>query len=252
MALSKNPKITIWVAVIGAAGAIIAQIVSKPFDSGPNEYTGIVTDVNSRALQNARVTLLTEGPPSIDYTDVNGVFRIKLASMRRSVAAQIKVELDGYKTYTQDLADSSKTRIEDIRLTKVEDIKLSPTSGPPGDRNRSSRRRLDKSTQDHFGPLLRSFSGKVVQITTCPDEEPVSFANSLNDFLTSAGLLARMARTPNACDANPVRIVARDNNLLSVLADLLSEACGQSPLLQPEKVPRGSEDAAVIIGRLPQ
>ena len=111
-------------------------------------------------------------------------------------------------------------------------------------------RGFDTTLRANFKPLLNPFSGKVVQITTCPDREPMSFATSLAESLNSAGLAAKISTTPNACDATPIRIVARDNDLLKVLTDLLTQATHRGPLLQPDKTPYGSDDAAVIIGRV--
>jgi len=70
--------------------------------------------------------------------------------------------------------------------------------------------------------LLQPFSGKVIQLTVCPDLEPTSFAASLADFFKSTELVTSIATTPNACDANPVRLVGKEDNLLKVLTDLLT------------------------------
>lgn len=115
MAFTKS-QIAIAVALIGAAGVIVSALVTKPSEGTAVEYTGIVTDQHSKALQNAKVTLVTQGPPRFAYTDVNGVYRIKESRVPRSAEARIKVESEGYEPYLQNLADSSNTRIEDIRL----------------------------------------------------------------------------------------------------------------------------------------
>lgn len=120
------------------------------------------------------------------------------------------------------------------------------TAAPAVPAERSGRG-LDAKIQAQFQPLLRQFSGKAVQITTCPAQEPNSFAASLAEFLDSAGMVTKVASTPKACEANPVRIVAGDNMLLSVLSDLLTQASHQSPQL-PGKPPPSGEDADIIIG----
>ncbi len=111
-------------------------------------------------------------------------------------------------------------------------------------------RGVNARVADQYRPILQRFSGKVVQITACPDQEPTSFATSLVLLLRSAGVVASINTTPNACDAHPVRIVARDDGLLKLLADVVKQATGQSPLLQPGKAPNGNEDAVVVIGNI--
>jgi hypothetical protein len=110
-------------------------------------------------------------------------------------------------------------------------------------------RRVIESVASKFKPVLQQFKHKRVQFTTCPEPEPTSFATSLADVLKSAEMETPNTTTPNACDARPVRIIARDDKLLKVLTDLVTEATGQVPLLQPEKTPYGPEDAVVVIGR---
>lgn len=110
------------------------------------------------------------------------------------------------------------------------------------------QRSINTTTRDHFRPLLQPFSGRLIQLTVCPDPEPVSFATALADFLKSTGLVTRIAKTPNACDANPVRVVAKDDNLGRVIVALLTQATGEGPILRDTK-PKGDEDAVIVVGK---
>jgi hypothetical protein len=110
-------------------------------------------------------------------------------------------------------------------------------------------RGVNASLEGTFASRLKQYSGKTVRITACPDGEPTAFATSLSDFLRTAGLSPALVTTPNACDAHPVRIVARDGQLLEVLDDLL-KAAGERPLLQPGKTPYGPEEAVIVIGSI--
>ena len=122
MPLTKNQRVAITVAFIGAVGAVIAVVVKLPtIEHEGVEYSGVVTDTQSRPLWKAKVTLFTQGPPAISYTDENGVYHIKLDRVARSAVVKIKVELDGFEPSFQNLSDSSKTRIEDIHLTPIQD-----------------------------------------------------------------------------------------------------------------------------------
>lgn len=120
MLLTKNQRVAISVAFIGAVGVVIAVVKLPKGEHASVEYTGIVTDTKSRPLLKTKVTMFTQGPPAISYTDQNGVYHIKLDHVTRSAEVKIKFELDGFEPYSQNLSDPSNTRIEDIHLTPIQ------------------------------------------------------------------------------------------------------------------------------------
>ena len=118
MASSRNQWIAILTAIIAAIGAIVVAFINRPQspENSRQRYTGIVTDAEKRPVADAKVTLLTQGPPSITFTDVDGVYVLTIPQVSGSSETRLRVEKDDFQTYLQNLPDNSHDRIEDIRL----------------------------------------------------------------------------------------------------------------------------------------
>lgn len=114
-------KTPIIVALITLAGALIVgywQFVYKPKQTPSDtavQYTGRVTDsTTQKAIRGAKVSIESQGPPQIHYTDSEGIFYVKLNGSAESV--RIRVEATGYEGFDRTVS-LSRTGIEEIRLT---------------------------------------------------------------------------------------------------------------------------------------
>jgi hypothetical protein len=114
-------KVKIAVALISLAGILVVgywQFVYKSKQTPPDtavQYTGRVTDgAAQKAVRGAKVSIETQGPPQIQYTDSEGIFYVKLNGSAESV--RIRVEATGYEGFDRAIS-LSRTGIEEIRLT---------------------------------------------------------------------------------------------------------------------------------------
>jgi hypothetical protein len=114
-------------AIIAASAVVIASIIGycavvrKPIPSPPPDiqYTGRVIDRQTQqVIKGAQVSVDTQGPPQVYYTDSNGVFTLKL---RPDVnAVRLRVVAQGYIIFDGNVS-ATKSELEDIRLDRPED-----------------------------------------------------------------------------------------------------------------------------------
>ncbi len=115
----------IILAIIGLAGILAAGCRPSTPTISPKvapfeiEYIGRVVDVDTQqTIAAAKVSLDLEGVPPIVYTDNEGVYRFKI-TIGSMITGQVKVEADGYQTYTRTISITASDRtITDIRLIR--------------------------------------------------------------------------------------------------------------------------------------
>jgi hypothetical protein len=124
-----------------------------------------------------------------------------------------------------------------------------PTSSGPISPPQSNGRVITETVKAKYLERLKTYKDKQVEVVYCPEPEASTFTDALVHLLQEAGL-----RTPHfvpsdgACSAEYGRIIARDPGLLDILRGLLTEIDGgHPPLLQPDKVPQNSDDAAAVV-----
>jgi hypothetical protein len=135
-------SIPIIVAIIGLIGTLISNYWSKePTTLQEIEYVGRVIDSTTKEpIVDAEVSLALEGVPPVVYTDSQGVYVFKV-SIKSEISGQVRVDAQGYQTYTQNISISPDIKtIDDIRLTP----KASAVSAP------STALQLGKWGTDYF------------------------------------------------------------------------------------------------------
>jgi hypothetical protein len=124
---TKAQRVTLFVAAIGALGALLAALIGiipdllqkKPSASNDTiEYSGRVLSLaNGLPVENAKVTLAIVPLPLIRYTDSEGVYLFSLPASDLPLSAQISVTHPEYAPYTRTLSlERAVRQIEDIRL----------------------------------------------------------------------------------------------------------------------------------------
>ena len=127
--LTKSQKVTLWVAAIGAIGAIIAALIGiiPDLSQRPSttvalvEYSGRVIDSTSGTpVDGAKVTLDTAPVPIVRYTDSEGVFLFVLPTERLPLSVTITVSHRGYTPYTRNIhLTANNAQLEEIHLEAV-------------------------------------------------------------------------------------------------------------------------------------
>jgi hypothetical protein len=128
------------VALIGALSTLVGAIIKfgLPYlNGGPSQSVvvrGRVSDKQGYAIGSAKVSLEGKGLPPVLYTDSEGVFTFTLTPDVKEI--KFRVEAGGYDLYDRRLDVSSKSELEDIRLTpKVKTEAKAELSGTVVDGN---------------------------------------------------------------------------------------------------------------------
>jgi hypothetical protein len=131
----KSPRSTqIIIALIGfAATALVGYWQfgrAKPeIPSAKGQITGRVVDtVSDHTLGHAKVMLESEGLPSVQYTDSEGVFTFPLPPSAPYV--RLKVEMAGYESTDRRIDPSSLREAQEIRLQPLQASSPSPPVDP--------------------------------------------------------------------------------------------------------------------------
>jgi hypothetical protein len=111
-------------ALIGAAAVIIAAIIGylavrSPPPQQDIQYTGRVIDKRTQqVIKGAEVSVDTQGPPQVYYTDSNGVFTLKLKPNVQVV--RLRVVAQSYPVFDGNVS-ATRSELEDIRLERPEE-----------------------------------------------------------------------------------------------------------------------------------
>jgi len=112
-------------ALIAAVGAIIVALITiygsrsqqNPTEHKKTEYAGRVIDKESqKAIKGAQVSIDTTGKSENYYTDDNGIFHVFLDAETKGV--RIRVEAKDYIIFDGNVAPTSRTGLEDVRLQR--------------------------------------------------------------------------------------------------------------------------------------
>ena len=99
--------------------------------SGTNEqvrYTGrVINATTQHPIANAKISIETQGPPQVYYTDTEGVFDLNLSKSIDS--ARIRAEAEGYELFDRNVA-VSRIGIEYVRLSPIPIPTPNPTATP--------------------------------------------------------------------------------------------------------------------------
>ncbi len=89
-------------------------------------YVGRVqNDLTMIPVQNAKATIIVEQKSPFDYSDSNGIFRVKVKQTKTDSEARLEVLASGYKVYDQHLDPESATTILPVHLDPMK----TPTYG---------------------------------------------------------------------------------------------------------------------------
>lgn len=93
------------------------------------QYTGrVMHALTQRPIANAKVSVETQGPPNVYYTDTEGIFKLKLPKTVDS--ARIRVEAEGYGILDRNIP-VSRTGIEYLLLSPIPIASPAPSPSPP-------------------------------------------------------------------------------------------------------------------------
>lgn len=118
----KNSKawVQLAVAAISATAIVIVGYWQfRPVDR-PNgkDFVGRVLDAKTeKRLRGAKISLEVDDLPPVIYTDTEGVFRFPLKNFEEPV--RIRVEVDGYEKFDRNIKPSSKSGMEEVRLSPI-------------------------------------------------------------------------------------------------------------------------------------
>ncbi len=128
-------------ALITASGAILAALIAglwlwmtKPtFSIEKKKFVGRVSDKGTgKSIRSAKISLESEGVPSIIFTDSEGIFSFLLNDSNKEI--RVRVEATNYEDYDRRITPSENPGTLEIRLEPVKNVLLSsspsPTSSP--------------------------------------------------------------------------------------------------------------------------
>jgi hypothetical protein len=125
--------LSIVLALITGIVTLIAgywQFIYKPSHGDANDkvqYAGRVRDaMTQQVISGAKVSIEVQGIPQIYYTDMDGVFNMKLPSS--TAVVRIRVDASGYQIFERNTSPS-RNKAEDIRLIPNSNIS-SPVPAP--------------------------------------------------------------------------------------------------------------------------
>jgi hypothetical protein len=127
---SHRAKISIAIIII--IGMLIVGYWQFIHKSNHLDYTGRVIDAKTqKVISGAKVSVETQGPPQIYYTDTDGYFSLKINAALETV--HLRVEADKYEPFDRT-GSLSRTGVEDIRLNPISSsLQLTPAQTPvPG------------------------------------------------------------------------------------------------------------------------
>ncbi|NET60334.1 MAG: hypothetical protein F6K47_30585 [Symploca sp. SIO2E6] len=114
-----NIWVPIIVALIGAAAVVLVGYWQYFHKNNTREFVGRVVESGSETrIRGAKITLEEQSAPPIMYTDSEGTFSFPIKSS--SSAIRVRVEADGYEKFDRLITPSSKTGLEEIKLTPIE------------------------------------------------------------------------------------------------------------------------------------
>ena len=93
------------------------------------QYTGrVMHAVTQHPIANAKISVETQGPPNVYYTDTEGIFNLKLP--KTVDAARIRVEAEGYELFDRNIS-VSRTGLEYVLLSPIPISSPTPSPSPP-------------------------------------------------------------------------------------------------------------------------
>jgi hypothetical protein len=139
--LTQAQKITLWVAIIGTIGTIIAAWIAilpdlkktAQAETPTAEYSGRVLDsLNNKPVPQAKVVLDTLPAPTVRYTDTEGVFLFLVSGEQLPLTLKITVSHPDYEPYTRYIhLTGNNFQLEEIYLTPLKATGQTPGNHAP-------------------------------------------------------------------------------------------------------------------------
>lgn len=160
----KNSKsgLAIVIALIALVTLVIAywQFRKPEGTDDQVQYTGrVLHALTQHPVANAKVSVETQGPPNVYYTDTEGIFNLKLPKTVDS--ARIRVEAEGYGLPDRNIS-VSRSGIEYLLLSPISIASPAPSPSPP-EKNEKVRSALTPKAQRPRLKIPCSPEGQVIR-----------------------------------------------------------------------------------------